>query len=84
MFSGAKSELYPIVVRYYDSEVGKVVTGLLGVPALPQSSTGENIFLLIDQAVKKSSKWEHAIGYCSDNAAVMLGKNKGVAAFVKN
>ena len=77
---GVTEILYPILVRYYDAEVGKIVTSLLSLPACEGNSTGENIFNLLNAEIVA---WDLCIGYCSDNASVMTGQNKGVAAFVK-
>ena len=36
--------LYPIVVRYFSAEIGKIVTMLLALGTCTEGSTGENIF----------------------------------------
>jgi hypothetical protein len=83
LISGAQHQLYPVVVRYYDQSIGRVVSGLLALPPCEDHSTGENIFKLLEKEVEQYSTWSQCIGYCSDNAAVMMGHKKGVAAFVK-
>ena len=42
----ANSQLYPIVVRFFDSSLGHVVSVILSVPACKEGCTGENIFNL--------------------------------------
>jgi hypothetical protein len=46
-------KLYPVCVRYFDNEKGKVMSVLLTLPELTVDSTGENIFELLDNALKK-------------------------------
>lgn len=79
---GAENQLYPMVIRFYGPQIGRILTGLLALPPCTGASTGENIFNLMDTQVKKHSEWTYCISYGSDNAAVMMGEKKGVAAFV--
>jgi hypothetical protein len=81
---GGKNQLYPIVTRYYNKDEGRVLTGTLTLPACTDiCSTGENIFNLVDGELNKYRlSWKHCMSFCSDNAAVMMGHKKGVAAFV--
>ena len=84
---GAENQLYPMVIRYYNESVGKVVTGLLSLPAMTEiCSTGKNIFNLMDMQIRKHAhnQWNNCVAYCSDNAATMMGSKSGVAAFVKS
>ena len=75
-------QLYPIVLCYHNNE--KVVTDVLSIGTPDGSSTGENIFRILDNEIKKYGlSWENCISFGSDNASVMLGKMKGVAAFIK-
>lgn len=70
--------------RYFSAEVGQVVTMLLALGTCSQSSTGENIFLLLDKELKDSNiPWQNCLAYCSDNASVMMGGEKGVKAFIE-
>ena len=78
---GATEQLYPVLVRYYDQNLGKIVTSLLSLPSCEGASTGENIFQLLN---KEIDDWELCVGFCSDNASVMTGKNNGVAAHIKS
>ena len=80
---GYKNQIYPSVVRYYDRDIGRIVTGVLGLSACEGNSTGENIFHLLDKEVKEHTEWRKCIAFCSDNANVMTGKHKGVAGFLK-
>ena len=80
---GAKRQLYPCLIRYYNSDLGKVITEILSIPAIRNDSTGENIFkLLEEELLKYDLSWKHVIAFCSDNASVMMGKTKGVAAYI--
>ena len=45
---GCEHQLYPMVIRYYDKNAGKILTGLLSLPSCEGASTGENIFQLMD------------------------------------
>ncbi|XP_030837051.1 putative GPI-anchored protein pfl2 [Strongylocentrotus purpuratus] len=79
---GAQEQLYPIIVRYYDDE--HVVSSLLEISSTKERSTGKNIFLLLDKALKEYSiPWSNVIGYSADNASVMMGQVSGVAAFIQ-
>ena len=77
---GSENQLYPIVIRYYNSSLGRVVTSLHSLPAIEGASTGENIFQLMNVAVKEN--WKNCIAYCSDNAATMMGRKTGVAGHI--
>jgi hypothetical protein len=82
--TGFKKQLYPVLVRYYNSEMQKIVTEVLDIPKMVVDSTGKNIFDLLDEVlVKNNLTWDKCIAFCSDNANVMMGQKKGVAAFVK-
>ena len=77
-----KSQLYPTPVRYFNPQLKKIVTEVLSIPAIKESSTGENIFKLVDSELKKVDlSWEKCLCFCSDNASVMMGNKKGVAAY---
>ena len=77
-------KLYPIVVRYFNSEVGKISTSLLALPCLKGDSTGVNIAnLIISEFSKKSIPWENCISFSTDNAPVMVGRTSGCAIFLK-
>jgi hypothetical protein len=76
-------KLYPICVRYFDEKSGHVLSVLLSLTECSQASTGENIFKLIENELDQSSiPWENFISFSTDNASVMVGKHKGVAAFL--
>jgi hypothetical protein len=77
--SNDSEKLYPIVVRYFDNTDGVVTEALLSVPTCDGASTGENIFTLLDDDLKKRNvSWNNCIAFESDNASVMTGCNKGV------
>ena len=80
---GGKRQLYPLLVRYYDEDLGKIVTYVLQIPDMKKDSTGQNIFDLLDEALSTFGlRWDQVVSFCSDNAAVMMGRNKGVAGFI--
>lgn len=76
-------KLYPVCVRYYDSEIGKVMCVLMSLRQCTEASTGENIFRILDDELTACNvQWQNCICFASDNASVMMGKTKGVSAFV--
>ena len=78
-----ENQLYPMVVRYFNYTQKCVVTEILALPRIEGASTGENIFKLMDNTLKdKNLNWQNCLSFCSDNAAVMMGAKKGVAAYV--
>ena len=80
----AEEQLYPIVVRYYDQSVNKVVGVLLEIRTTNERSTGANIFRLLDNALQeKKIPWKNCICFSADNASVMMGIHEGAAAYVK-
>jgi len=76
--------LYPIVVSYFSDVLGKIVTVLLALGTCSESSTGVNIFAVMNNelSTKRSIPWHNCVAFCSDNASVMMGVHKGVAANV--
>ena len=79
------TKLYPVVVRYYNSDLGEVVCHLLALPNLVGNSTGENIAGLLNETMERFSiPWKNCISVSCDNAAVMIGANKGVTKFLKD
>ena len=82
---GADEQLYPIVVRYFDLDIGRVITALLQICSNKEcQSTGENIFNLMDDCLQSYDvPWKNAICFSPDNAAVMIGVKKGVAAYIR-
>ncbi|XP_038058954.1 uncharacterized protein LOC119730226 [Patiria miniata] len=81
---GAEEQLYPIVVRYFDENVNRVVGVLLEIATTEKRSTGANIFELLDNALKeKRIPWENCICFSADNASVMMGIHAGVATYVR-
>ena len=77
-------KLYPIVVKYYDQSVGRIVTVLLCMPECSETSTGEHIFELMDnELTKRDIPWDNCLSFGADNASVMQGLGKGLAGFIK-
>ena len=76
-------KMYPICVRYFDSDTGHVLSVLLSLTECSEASTGENIFKLSEkELVGLDIPWENLISFATDNVSVMIGKHKGVAAFL--
>lgn len=76
-----KNKQFPIVVTY-PSEHG-VSQELLSVPVLAGSATGKNIFDLIFSKLKERDvPINNCLAFGTDNANVMVGRNKGVFAFL--
>eukprot|EP00057_Strongylocentrotus_purpuratus_P012711 XP_011667185.1 PREDICTED: uncharacterized protein LOC105439660 [Strongylocentrotus purpuratus] len=82
---GGSEQLYPVLLNYFDETKEKVVQALLSLPALTDgASTGENIFQLLNRELSKEKiPWSNCISFVADNASVMLGRHKGVAAFIQ-
>ena len=79
------TKLYPVVERYYNSDLGEVVCHLLALPSLAGNSTGENIAGLLNETMERLSiPWKNCISVSCDNAAVMIETNKGVTKFLKD
>ena len=76
-------KLYPIAVRYFNDEIGRVVCVLLQMLECTESSTGCNIFSLLDEEMtKRNIPWTNCLSFAADNASVMQGKSSGVAAYL--
>ena len=72
-------KLYPLVIRSVHPDSLEVSTEILTIPICEGSSTGENIFNLIDAEFKAHKiPWENCLALGADNAPVMVGKDKGV------
>lgn len=77
------SKLYPLVVSYFDEAEGKICTLLLTVLEC-NDNTGEGIFKMLNAELKdKNISWKNCLSFSCDNANTMMGRWKGVAAFVK-
>lgn len=80
---GGAGQLYPIVVRTFDEEKGKVMTDLVEIKTSEGASTGENIFNILDRCLEDNKvSWEKCLAFSCDNASVMTGIHKGVSAFI--
>ena len=76
-------KMYPIVVKLFDASLGRVVVLMLKL-CESRESTGKAIFELVNYELKKRGiGWENCVSFAADNAAVMQGLGKGVAAFLK-
>jgi len=79
------SQLYPIVITYFDSQESKIENKLLSVPVLSGHSTGLNIGnLLLTTLQSMNIDIKNCIALGADNAPVMIGHKSGVAAVLKS
>jgi len=77
-------KLYPICVRYFNAQLGKVMCVMQSLQECTEASTGENIFRILDNFMSSHNiPWQNCICFAADNASVMSGKNKGVASFLR-
>ena len=68
----------------YLDDAQHVVSVLLEIATTKESSTGKNIFKLLDQALAENNiLWKTVTCFSADNAAVMMGVHNVVAAFVR-
>ena len=80
----SNKKLFPLVVRYYDRKARKVVSSVLNLVELQVSSTGQNIFNLLDSDLTaRGIPWENCLCFFSDNANTMKGKGVGVYGHIK-
>ena len=75
-------QLYPILIRYPDMGLEKIVTKLIRLSECKEACTGENIFNLLDNCVCKYTDWEQCVALSVDNASTMTGLMKGLAGHV--
>ncbi|KAJ8049985.1 Zinc finger BED domain-containing protein 5 [Holothuria leucospilota] len=79
----SNAKLYPVVVRYFNNTSGKVDCVLLSLVESTAKATGENIFKILDAELNdRGIPWENCVSFAADNASVMMGKNKGVVAYI--
>ncbi|XP_072173823.1 uncharacterized protein [Diadema setosum] len=77
-------KLYPICVRFCDPSTGKVKSVIFSLEECDKPSTGENIFKILEKELDKHEiPWKNVVCFSADNASVMLGKVKGVAAYLQ-
>ena len=70
-------KLYPLVVKYFDPGLGRVLTVLLSMPECHVASTGQNIFKLMDSELEKRDiTWDNCMSFGADNAMVMQGHGR--------
>lgn len=62
---------------------GKIVNEYFFCSELEQTTTGEDIFKLVDRKVRDVGlKWDKCISVCTDGAPSMQGRKKGFVAYV--
>ena len=72
-------KLYPLVIKSVNPDTLEVSSEILSIPICEGSSTGENIFNLIEAEFKAHKiPWENCLALGADNAPVMVGRDKGV------
>lgn len=77
------TKLYPVAVRVFDETVCKITSCILSIKECKEASTGENIFKILDSELKSAQiLWSNCVSFSTDNASVMLGTSKGVAAYI--
>lgn len=62
---------------------GKIVHDFFFCQELRQTTTGDDIFKLVNENVKKNNlRWENCVSVCNDGAPAMEGRKKGFVAHV--
>ena len=78
-------KIYPLVVSYFNEEDGKIKTTLLSLLQSSDATAGEAIYKMINaELLCLKISWDRCVSFSSDNAANMIGKNKGLTAFISN
>ena len=75
-------QLYPILVRYPDADLERIVTRLIQLCDCKEACTGENVFKMLDLCVCNHSDWEQCVALSADNESTMTGLIKGLAGHV--
>ena len=73
----SNSQLYAIVIVYFDSNEEKIKSSLLALAVLTGNSTGQNI------GGKKKIGMKNCIAFSVGNAPVMISIKNGVASVLK-
>ena len=72
------------MVTSNDEVSQEICTDLLSIPELNDASTGANITaLLLGELKRHNIPIKNCVGFMSDNAAVMTGKENGVSTILK-
>ena len=73
---------FAIMVRYWEAETGKSVTHFLDMPVC-NIATSQALFNALDEVFKRRAiPWQNVIGFGSDSASIMTGKNNSVLSRV--
>ncbi|XP_046402959.1 uncharacterized protein LOC124168735 [Ischnura elegans] len=79
-----QTKLYPIVVTFFSPELREIQNCLLSVPNFEGDATGVNIAdLLLSTLREFHIPLKYCLAFGADNAPVMVGQKKGVAACLK-
>ena len=78
------SKIHPILVTFYDEEIGKIVSCILALNPLQERATGKNIaYSILNLFEKLYIPLTNCIAFASDNAPVMVGEKSGVIHFLQ-
>ena len=73
---------FGIMVRFWDDDIGRVVTQFLGMPVC-NIATGQSLFdALSHELASRGIPWSNVIGFASDSASVMVGRRNSVLSRV--
>lgn len=72
-----------IIVRYYDNTTCGIKEDFLAIPEVGDTTAMGLKNLIYKTLSEKKMTIKNCIGFASDNANVMLGKNNGLAALIK-
>ena len=76
-------KIFAIMVRYWDESERCAITKFLTMPVC-NVATGENMFNALSMEMySRNISWSNVIGYASDTASVMVGKNNSVLSRIK-
>lgn len=80
--------LYPLVISYFDANVGQVCSRLLSVPSLTKGGTGKNIAEMMlgefERLGISAETWRrNCLAVGSDNAPTMVGQKDGLMGHLK-
>ena len=70
-------------MRYFDPDIGKVFCVMLSLKECSESSTGQNIFNVMNSELSHFMiPWENCLSFVADNASIMQGHRTGVASYM--
>ena len=76
-------KMLAILVRVHDEDIYRISTRFLAMPVC-NIGTAENIYNALNEVfIDRNVPWKNCIGYASDNANVMVGRNNSVLLRVR-